>query len=150
MNLLNLDDIQARSIGFNIDRYRWLTGLLAVFLASATVAIVLGQLAFLGIIVPHVVRKLVGGNYRATYLFSTVIGAWLLLVADLLGRVIQPPLEIPANAILMIVGGPMLIYLICQSQTKSNPKTRTTGLVMTEETSLIKEDFYENEAIFNY
>ena len=112
MNLLNLDDIQARSIGFNIDRYRWLTGLLAVFLASATVAIV-GQLAFLGIIVPHVVRKLVGGNYRVLIPFSTVIGAWLLLVADLLGRVIQPPLEIPANAILMIVGGPMLIYLIC-------------------------------------
>ncbi|MCD0803391.1 hemin ABC transporter permease protein IsdF, partial [Staphylococcus aureus] len=115
LNLLNLDDIQARSIGFNIDRYRWLTGLLAVFLASATVAIV-GQLAFLGIIVPHVVRKLVGGNYRVLIPFSTVIGAWLLLVADLLGRVIQPPLEIPANAILMIVGGPMLIYLICQSQ----------------------------------
>ncbi|MDT3936037.1 hemin ABC transporter permease protein IsdF, partial [Staphylococcus aureus] len=115
LNLLNLDDIQARSIGFNIDCYRWLTGLLAVFLASATVAIV-GQLAFLGIIVPHVVRKLVGGNYRVLIPFSTVIGAWLLLVADLLGRVIQPPLEIPANAILMIVGGPMLIYLICQSQ----------------------------------
>ena len=111
LNLLNLDDVQARSIGFNIDRYRWLTGLLA----SATVAIV-GQLAFLGIIVPHVVRKLVGGNYRVLIPFSTVIGAWLLLVADLLGRVIQPPLEIPANAILMIVGGPMLIYLICQSQ----------------------------------
>ncbi|WRN67485.1 hemin ABC transporter permease protein IsdF [Staphylococcus aureus] len=108
LNLLNLDDVQARSIGFNIDRYRWLTGLLAVFLASATVAIV-GQLAFLGIIVPHVVRKLVGGNYRVLIPFSTVIGAWLLLVADLLGRVIQPPLEIPANAILMIVGGPMLI-----------------------------------------
>ena len=115
LNLLNLDDVQARSIGFNIDRYRWLTGLLAVFLASATVAIV-GQLAFLGIIVPHVVRKLIGGNYRVLIPFSTVIGAWLLLVADLLGRVIQPPLEIPANAILMIVGGPMLIYLICQSQ----------------------------------
>ena len=45
LNLLNLDDVQARSIGFNIDRYRWLTGLLAVFLASATVAIV-GKLAF--------------------------------------------------------------------------------------------------------
>ncbi len=116
LNLLNLDDIQARSIGFNIDRYRWLTGLLAVFLASATVAIV-GQLAFLGIIVPHVVRKLVGAVFsRVLIPFSTVIGAWLLLVADLLGRVIQPPLEIPANAILMIVGGPMLIYLICQSQ----------------------------------
>ena len=99
----------------NLDRYRWLTGLLAVFLASATVAIV-GQLAFLGIIVPHVVRKLVGGNYRVLIPFSTVIGAWLLLVADLLGRVIQPHLEIPANAILIIVGGPMLIYLICQSQ----------------------------------
>ncbi len=121
MNLLNLDDIQARSIGFNIDRYRWLTGLLAVFLASATVVIV-GQLAFLGIIVPHVVRKLVGGNYRVLIPFSTVIGAWLLLVADLLGRVIQPPLEIPANAILMIVGGPMLIYLICQSQRNRNLK----------------------------
>ncbi len=73
LNLLDLDHIQARSIGFNIHRYRWLTGLLAVFLASATVAIV-GQLAFLGIIVPHVVRKLVGGNYRVLIPFSTVIG----------------------------------------------------------------------------
>ncbi|MBE5666730.1 hemin ABC transporter permease protein IsdF [Staphylococcus sp. SS251] len=115
LNLLNLDDVQARSIGFNIDRYRWITGLLAVFLASATVAIV-GQIAFLGIIVPHVVRKIVGGNYKVLIPFSTVIGAWLLLIADLLGRVIQPPLEIPANAILMIVGGPMLIYLICKGQ----------------------------------
>ncbi len=77
MNLRKLDDIQAQD-WFNIDRYRWLTGLLAVFLANATVAIV-GQLAFLGIIVPHVVRKLVGGNYRVLIPFSTVIGAWLLL-----------------------------------------------------------------------
>ena len=72
LNLLNLDDVQARSIGFNIDRYRWLTGLLAVFLASATVAIV-GQLAFLGIIVPHVVRKLVGGNYRVLIPFLQLL-----------------------------------------------------------------------------
>ncbi|WRN75233.1 iron chelate uptake ABC transporter family permease subunit [Staphylococcus aureus] len=115
MNLLNLDDIQARSIGFNIDRYRWLTGLLAVFLASATVAIV-GQLAFLGIIVPHVVRKLVGAITEYLFRFLQLLVHGYCSVADLLGRVIQPPLEIPANAILMIVGGPMLIYLICQSQ----------------------------------
>ena len=65
---------------------------------------------------PHVVRKLIGAITEYLFRFSTVIGAWLLLVADLLGRVIQPPLEIPANAILMIVGGPMLIYLICQNE----------------------------------
>ncbi len=79
LNLLNLDDIQARSIGFNIDRYRWLTGLLAVFLASATVAIV-GQLAFLGIIVPHVVRKLVGGNYSSTY--SVFYSYWCMAIVS--------------------------------------------------------------------
>ena len=94
---------------------RWLTGLLAVFLAKCNCCDC-WTTSLSGIIVPHVVRKLVGGNYRVLIPFSTVIGAWLLLVADLLGRVIQPPLEIPANAILMIVGGPMLIYLICQSQ----------------------------------
>lgn len=117
LNLLNLDDVQATSIGFKINRFRWITGLIAVFLASATVAIV-GQMAFLGIIVPHVVRKLVGGNYKIIIPLSTIIGAWLLLVADFLGRTIQPPIEIPANALLMIIGGPVLIYLICIGKNK--------------------------------
>ncbi|MEJ7523025.1 iron chelate uptake ABC transporter family permease subunit, partial [Staphylococcus saprophyticus] len=85
LNLLNLDDMQAKSIGFQIDTYRWIIGLLAVFLASATVAIV-GQMAFLGIIVPHIVRKIVGVNYKAVIPFSIVIGAWFLLLADLAGR----------------------------------------------------------------
>ncbi|ATH62899.1 MULTISPECIES: hemin ABC transporter permease protein IsdF [Staphylococcus] len=115
LNLLNLDDMQAKSIGFQIDTYRWIIGLLAVFLASATVAIV-GQIAFLGIIVPHIVRKIVGVNYKAVIPFSIVIGAWFLLLADLAGRTIHPPLEIPANAILMIVGGPTLIYLLCKGK----------------------------------
>lgn len=121
LNLLNLDDMQAKSIGFQIDTYRWIIGLLAVFLASATVAIV-GQMAFLGIIVPHIVRKIVGVNYKAVIPFSIVIGAWFLLLADLAGRTIHPPLEIPANAILMIVGGSTLIYLLCKGKRQRNYK----------------------------
>lgn len=113
VNLLALDDKQANNIGFNITLYRFIVGLIAVFLASSATAIV-GQMAFVGLIVPHVIRRWVGGNYKRVLPYSVLSGALLVLATDTLGRTIHPPLEIPANVFTMMIGGPLLIYMICK------------------------------------
>lgn len=113
VNLLSFDDKQANNIGFNITKYRLIIGLVAVFLASSATAIV-GQLAFVGLIVPHIVRRLVGSNYKKVIPISMVFGAWIVLLADTLGKSIAPPLEISASIITTVIGGPCLIYLICK------------------------------------
>lgn len=113
INLLALEEKQANNIGFNIKLYRLLIGLVAVYLASATASII-GPLAFVGLIVPHISKKILGNNHQFLLIYTMILGAWLVLVADLLGRTIHPPLEIPANAITMIIGGPVLIYIICK------------------------------------
>lgn len=113
VNLLSFEDKQAHNIGFNITKYRLIIGLVAVFLASSATAIV-GQLAFVGLIVPHIIRRIVGTNYKKVIPYSIIFGAWLVLLADTVGRTIAPPLEIPASMITTVVGGPFLIYLICK------------------------------------
>ncbi len=113
VNLLALEEKQANNLGFHITKYRLIVGMVAVFLASASSAIV-GPLAFVGLIIPHIVRKLIGANYKQVLPLSIIIGAWFVVMTDLLGRTIHPPLEIPANVIMMLIGGPVLIYLICK------------------------------------
>ena len=113
VNLLALEEKQANNLGFHITKYRLIVGMVAVFLASASSAIV-GPLAFVGLIIPHIVRKLIGANYKQVLPLSMIIGAWFVVLTDLLGRTIHPPLEIPANVIMMLIGGPVLIYLICK------------------------------------
>lgn len=113
VNLLSFEDKQAHNIGFNITKYRLIIGLVAVFLASNATAIV-GQLAFVGLIVPHIIRRIVGTNYKKVIPYSIMFGAWLVLLADTVGRTIAPSLEIPASTITTVVGGPFLIYLICK------------------------------------
>lgn len=84
VNLLSFEDKQAHNIGFNITKYRLIVGLVAVFLASSATAIV-GQLAFVGLIVPHIIRRIVGTNYKKVIPYSIIFGAWLVLLADTAG-----------------------------------------------------------------
>ena len=112
-NLLAFDEKQANNIGFNITKYRLMIGVVAVFLASGATAIV-GQMAFVGLIVPHIVRRCIGSNYKKVLPYSAMMGAWLVLLADIIGRTSHPPLEIPANVLTMMLGGPILIYMICK------------------------------------
>lgn len=113
VNLLALEDKQANNLGFHITKYRLIIGGVAVLLASASSAIV-GPLAFVGLIIPHIVRKLIGSNYKEVIPLSIILGGWFVVTTDLLGRTLHPPLEIPANVIMMLIGGPILIYLICK------------------------------------
>ena len=84
---------------------------MAVALAGASVA-VCGTIGFVGLMAPHMARRLVGGQHHILLPTAALIGTLLVLTADTLGRIISPPVEIPAGVITSIVGGPYFIYLL--------------------------------------
>lgn len=113
-NLLSLQDKSAASLGLNVSRARLAVSAVAVLLAAVATAIG-GLIAFVGLIVPHVSRLLIGSDHRALIPFSALAGALLLLVADTLGRTIMAPAEVPASIIMTVIGGPFLIFLLRKS-----------------------------------
>lgn len=110
-NLLSLEDTTAKALGVNVNRTRIIISSIAVLLASISTAVV-GIIGFLGLIVPHIGRLLVGADYRKLIPFSVILGSFTFLLADTLGRTIASPYEIPAAIIMSIVGGPFFIILL--------------------------------------
>ena len=113
-NYLALGDKTAKNLGINVNRTRLIVSVVAVLLASIATAIA-GMFAFIGLLVPHIGRMLVGTNHKALIPFSALAGALLTLTADTLGRVIIAPNEIPASILVAVIGGPLLIFLIRKS-----------------------------------
>ena len=110
-NLLALQDKTVKSLGVPVMRLRIFIAAVAVLLAATSSAIA-GMIAFIGILIPHIGRQLVGNDHKLLIPFSAVAGALLLLLADTLGRTIIAPNEIPASIIMAIIGGPFLIFLL--------------------------------------
>lgn len=110
-DLLALEDKTARSLGLNVDRARIATSAAGVLLASVSTAII-GPISFLGLLVPHIARILVGTSHRVLIPYAIVLGAFTLLLADTIGRTVAAPYEISAAVIMSIVGGPLFIVLL--------------------------------------
>ena len=110
-DLLALEDKTARSLGLNVDRARIATSAAGVLLASVSTAII-GSISFLGLLVPHIARILVGTSHRVLIPYAIVLGAFTLLLADTIGRTVAAPYEISAAVIMSIVGGPLFIVLL--------------------------------------
>jgi iron complex transport system permease protein len=110
LNGLSLGDEVARSLGQRIVLTRGLTALSVVLLAGAAVAVA-GPIAFVGLIVPHVGRWLVGPDYRWIIPTSALLGPSVVLLADVAGRVVAEPAEIQAGIMVAIIGGPFFIIL---------------------------------------
>ena len=110
-DLLALEDKTARSLGLNVDRARIATSAAGVLLASVSTAII-GPISFLGLLVPHIARILVGMSHRVLIPYAIVLGAFTLLLADTIGRAVAAPYEISAAVIMSIVGGPLFIVLL--------------------------------------
>lgn len=110
-DLLALEDKTARSLGLNVDRARIATSAAGVLLASVSTAII-GPISFLGLLVPHIARILVGASHRVLVPYAIVLGAFTLLLADTIGRTVAAPYEISAAVIMSIVGGPLFIVLL--------------------------------------
>ncbi|WP_078379011.1 FecCD family ABC transporter permease [Sutcliffiella halmapala] len=113
-NLLVLQDKTARNLGVSVARSRLFVSAIAVLLAAVSTAIA-GLIAFIGLLIPHISRQLVGSDYKVLLPFTALSGALLLLLADTLGRSIIAPNEIPASIIMSIIGGPFLIFLLRRS-----------------------------------
>ena len=110
-NLLGLEDDTVRSLGVNVTVLRATVSFVAVALVSLASA-VMGVIAFLGLIIPHVARLLVGSDNRVLLPYCALSGAVLMLLADTAGRLIAYPYEISAGVLMAIVGGPLFIILL--------------------------------------
>lgn len=86
-----------------------------MLLAGISTAVI-GPIGFLGLIVPHIARLLVGSDHRVLVPYSAVLGAFVLLLADTVGRTIAAPYEISASVIMSVVGGPFFILLLRRSK----------------------------------
>ena len=114
-NLLALEDKTARSLGVNVNRSRVIVSVIAVLLAGISTAVI-GPISFLGLIMPHIARLLVGSDHKWLIPYSVVLGAFTLLLADTVGRTIAAPYEISASVIMSVVGGPFFILLLPRSK----------------------------------
>ena len=91
--------------------------LIAVFLASISTAIG-GVISFVGLVVPHICRIIVGSNHKYLISCSGILGAFLVLFADTIGRVIMKPYEIPVGVVTCIIGAPFFLYILRRSDLK--------------------------------
>ena len=110
-NIIRLGDQVAVNLGENVTRIRIVLSLLAVFLAAVSVAAI-GMIGFVGLIVPHMARMLVGSDYKYMLPMSMILGALVLLLADTGGRTLFAPLDIPAGILMAVIGAPYFLYLM--------------------------------------
>jgi iron complex transport system permease protein len=113
-NLLALEDKTVRGLGVNVTVLRAVVSVVAVLLASITTAVA-GTISFVGLIVPHIARLIMGSEHKRLIPFSALLGAFIMLLADTVGRLIAYPYEISPAIIMSVVGGPMFIILLKRS-----------------------------------
>lgn len=111
LNALAMGDEAAWSLGVDVRRLRWLLYVVASLLTAATVAVA-GVIGFVGLVVPHVCRLLVGVDHRRMLPLSALVGATFMVLADLLARTIVSPQEMPIGVISSAIGAPTLLVLM--------------------------------------
>jgi iron complex transport system permease protein len=110
LNGLRFGEARARALGVDVDRAGW--GILAsASLLTAAAVSVSGVVGFVGLIVPHITRRIVGDDARYTLVASTLIGAMLVVLADAAARSIAPPLDLPVGVLLSMFGVPIFLFL---------------------------------------
>lgn len=110
LSVLSLGEETARGLGQRTALVRW-TAILVALLLSGTAVSVAGPVGFVGLIVPHAARALVGVDQRKVIACSALLGALLVVAADLAGRLVMPPHELPLGLLTALVGGPFFLVL---------------------------------------
>jgi iron complex transport system permease protein len=114
LDMLSVGDEEAASLGVNTERVRLLI-VVAASLGTAAAVSVSGLIGFVGVIVPHTVRMLFGNSYRSVVPLSIMFGAAFLVVADLVGRTVIAPAEIPIGVITAFLGAPFFMVVLRSS-----------------------------------
>ena len=110
-NALQLGDEMAKNLGINVNLSRIFLSAVSAFLAAATVSVA-GMIGFVGLVVPHIARIIVGSDYKIMIPTSMLLGAVVLLFADTVGRTLVPGMDIPVGTIMSMVGGPFFLYML--------------------------------------
>lgn len=118
LNAMALGEDLARGLGQNVMVGRLRVVLAVVLLCGGATALV-GPVAFVGLVVPHVARFLVGSDYRWILAYSALLGPILLLTADIIGRLVLRPSELEAGLVVALIGAPMMIALVRRSKSVS-------------------------------
>lgn len=111
MNILMLGDDTAKSLGLKTELFRFMLIVISSLLAGSAIAVA-GLIGFVGLIVPHTARLLVGSNHKYLLPASALLGASLMIICDTIGRVIMPPGEIAVSIILAFIGAPFFLFLL--------------------------------------
>lgn len=111
LNVMVLGDTIARSLGIHVERSRMGFIALASLLAAASVSVV-GLLGFVGLIVPHVVKLLIGHDYKYVVAGSIFVGGGTVILCDTVSRTVAAPMEIPVGIIMALLGVPFFLYLL--------------------------------------
>ena len=114
-NVLLLGEQTAKSLGMSIEKVRFALSGVAVLAASASIAVA-GIVGFVGLIVPHMVRNLVGSDYRKLMVGCLFVGPALMVGADVGARLALNPVQIPVGIVTGLVGGPYFLYLMRKQQ----------------------------------
>lgn len=120
LDVLSVGDEEAASLGLSAPRVR-LVVLVAASLATACAVAVSGLIGFVGIVVPHVVRRLAGGSYRVVLPLSLLGGAAFLTLADLVARTVVAPGELPLGVVTAFVGGPFFVVVLRAARRQVEP-----------------------------
>lgn len=117
MNILMLGDETANALGLRTEIFRFFLIAVSSLLAGAAISVA-GLISFVGLIVPHIARLLVGSDYKYLFPASALLGFSLVCLCDSVGRVILPPGEVPVSIILSFIGAPFFLYLLRTRESK--------------------------------
>lgn len=117
LNALLLGESEARHLGIDVDKLKLRLILLCALGVGVSVAAT-GIIGFIGLIVPHVVRMLIGPDHKQLLPISAVLGAALLALADIGARALLPPAELPVGLVTALLGAPFFIFLLLQQRSK--------------------------------
>ncbi len=115
LNLLQFGDDQAQQLGLNVTRTRTII-LISASLVTAAAVSFSGIIGFIGLIVPHLMRMWIGGDYRRLLPLSLISGAAALLIADVISRVVLAPQEIPVGIVTALAGAPFFLWILRRSK----------------------------------
>ena len=118
LNVLQFGEEQAFQLGVRVERVRWVTILVATLSTAAAVAYA-GIIGFIGLVVPHIVRMIWGGDYRRLIPLSMLGGASMLLLTDVAARSLLAPQEIPVGIITALLGAPFFLWVLKRAKAQN-------------------------------
>ena len=110
LTILSLGEEMAKGLGLKVTLIKWLS-LLVVLILTGTAVSIAGAVGFVGLVIPHITKKVMGLDYRWVIPGSIVLGALLMVWADTLARIINPPYETPVGALTALIGVPFFLML---------------------------------------